>query len=141
MMSIEETKQKESGLEMMTRNALTRRVATSEFSAMISKNNVESVIQTMNKSLNSSISSSGKRNLHMLKLTWKVVEAVGLVENAEWMRNQFRLLRGTMCHENSFQNALKLCATNLKTESSNNLTDRIRKRQATFSGHQQLIIR
>ena len=42
---------------------------------MITKNNAESVIRTMNQSLNASVSSSGKRNLHILNVTWVVLSA------------------------------------------------------------------
>ena len=115
-MSLEEMKQPEE----FTIAAMTSRVSTNNFREMITKNNAESVIRTMNQSLNASVSSSGKRNLHILNVTWIVLNAVddNVVGSVELMRNQFRLLRGTTCHKHSFQNALKTFAKYFKTESS-----------------------
>ena len=92
-MSLNEMKQ--SGPEEFTIAAMTSRVSTNNFREMITKNNAESVIRTMNQSLNASVSSSGKRNLHILNVTWVVLNAVddNVVGSVELMRNQFRLLR------------------------------------------------
>ena len=105
---------------VFTIEAMTNRVSSKQLSKMITKNNAESVIGTMNQSLNASVSSSGKRNLHILNVTWIVLNAVddNVVGSVELMRNQFRLLRGTTCHKHSFQNALKTFAKYFKTESS-----------------------
>ena len=112
-MSLEEMKQPEE----FTIAAMTSRVSTNNFREMITKNNAESVIRTMNQSLNASVSSSGKRNLHILNVTWVVLNAVddNVVGSVELMRNQFRLLRGTTCHKNSFQNALRTFRTYCKS--------------------------
>ena len=103
--------------EAFTIAAMTSRVSTNNFREMITKNNAESVIRTMNQSLNASVSSSGKRNLHILNVTWVVLNAVddNVVGSVELMRNQFRLLRGTTCHKNSFQNALRTFRTYCKS--------------------------
>jgi len=110
----------EEKIEETTRETLARKTSLEMFSKLISKSNVKTAIQTINRCLNGSVTSNAKRNLHILNLTWRVAAISRSSEDvsegfSKLIKNQFRLLQGTMSHDTTFQSALKMCAKNIKT--------------------------